>query len=41
MNDLTVGQTIGQYMGDIGTFDMEIDTIETRGDTGIENARFQ
>ena len=41
MNDLTVSQTIGQYMGDLGTFDMEIDTVETHGDTGIENARFQ
>jgi len=41
MNDLTVSQTIGQYMGDLGTFDMEIDTLETHGDTGIENARFQ
>jgi len=40
MNDLTVSQTIGQYMGDLGTFDMEIDTVETHGDTGIENARF-
>lgn len=41
MNDLTVSQTIGQYMGDLGIFDIEIDTLETYGDTSIENARFQ
>ena len=28
-------------MGDLGIFDIEIDTLETYGDTRIENARFQ